>query len=402
MNFPIEISNGRDAVKIYRVSNRGRSLFQVSYYRAGRRERRTFSDKAEAKREAKTILCQLASNARTADESISATDIESLVAARAALNGIDLPLHLAVEGFAGAVRLLGQPNDSVAALHWAVAFYVKHHPVGSVRVSLREMVHRYQESRKRLGVSKVWLDTIRGKTSAMLKRFPAERCELPSGREIVDWIEEIYSSPVTKNTTLKTLKAFAAWAVKEKLVGCETISCMELWKVPASDVEIYTPEEMRRILANVNALVIPFVVLGAFAGLRTAETMRMDWSEIDLNRGHIVVSACKAKTAARRLVPISENLKVWLKPHAKAAGPVVIGSQGRIANMLRENELPRKRNALRHSYISYRLAAIHDTPRVALECGNSPQVIFKHYRELVAPDEAKEWFEIMPVGEAVE
>ena len=48
MNFPIEISNGRDAVKIYRVSNRGRSLFQVSYYRAGRRERRTFSDKADA------------------------------------------------------------------------------------------------------------------------------------------------------------------------------------------------------------------------------------------------------------------------------------------------------------------------------------------------------------------
>ena len=30
MNSPIEISNGRDAVKIYRVSNRGLSLFPVA------------------------------------------------------------------------------------------------------------------------------------------------------------------------------------------------------------------------------------------------------------------------------------------------------------------------------------------------------------------------------------
>ena len=396
MNSPIEISNGRDAVKIYRVSNRGRSVFQLSFYRAGRRERRTFSDKAEAKREAKTILCQLASSATAMEEAISATDIESLVAARSALNGIDLPLHLAVEGFAGAIRLLGQPGDSVAALNRAVAFYVKHYPVGSIRVSLGEMLHRYQESRKRMGVSKVWIDAIACKARILLKRFAPEKCELPSGLEIVDWLDEIYSSPVTKNTTLKTLKAFAAWTVKEKLVGCETISCMELWKVPASEVEIYTPDELKQILGVAPTLTIPFLVLGAFGGLRTAETMRMDWSEIDLERGRLVVCASKAKTAARRVVPISENLKAWLKPHAKAAGPVVLGSQGRLHSLLHGMEFPLKRNALRHSYISYRLAVVQDTPKVALECGNSPQMIFKHYRELVAPEAAKAWFEIMP------
>ena len=396
MNSPIEISNGRDAVKIYRISNRGRSLFQVSYYRAGRRERRTFSDKAEAKREAKTILCQLASNATATNEAICATDIESLVAARAALNGLNLPLHLAVEGFAGAFRLLGQPEDSVATLHRAVVFYVKHHPVGSVRVSLREMVERYVESRRRIGVSKVWIETIEGKTRFLLKRFSPEKCELPSGREIVDWLDDLYSNPVTKNTTLKTLKAFAAWTVKEKLAGCETISSMERWKVPACEVEIYTPDEMKKILNAAPVLTIPFLALGAFAGLRTAETMRMDWSEIDLERGHLVVSASKAKTAARRLVPISGNLKAWLKPHTKAAGPVVLLSQGRIDSLLREKELPRKRNALRHSYISYRLAAVQDTPKVALEAGNSPQIFFKHYRELVTPEQASEWFAIMP------
>jgi len=33
-----------------------------------------------------------------------------------------------------------------------------------------------------------------------------------------------------------------------------------------------------------------------------------------------------------------------------------------------------------------RLAILHDTARVALEAGNSPEVIFTNYRELVKPD----------------
>ena len=396
MKSPIEISNGRDSVKIYRVTSRGRPFFQLSYYRAGRRERRTFADKGKAKQEAKTILCQLASNVAATEQAVNTPDIESLVAARSALDGIQLPLHLAVEGFAGAVRKMGTPADPVASLHQAVAFYMKHHPVGSRRVSLREMARLYVESRQRIGVSKIWLDTLKGVMGKLLKQFPADECELPTGQEIVRWLDGKYESPVTKNSNLIALKAFANWAMKERLVGAETITRMESWKEPASEIEIYTPDELRKILKAVSPLAIPFVAIGAFAGLRAAEVLRLDWNEVDLNRGHIVVAASKAKTAARRLVPISENLRAWLAPHARESGPVVALGKGRLNEMLRADDLPRKRNALRHSYISYRLAVIHDTPRVALECGNSPAMIFQHYRELVTPEAAVEWFSIMP------
>ena len=53
-------------------------------------------------------------------------------------------------------------------------------------------------------------------------------------------------------------------------------------------------------------------------------------------------------------------------------------------------------NGLRHSFISYRLAILHDTARVALKAGNSPEVIFGHYRELVTPESARAWFDINP------
>ena len=32
----------------------------------------------------------------------------------------------------------------------------------------------------------------------------------------------------------------------------------------------------------------------------------------------------------------------------------------------------------------------------ALEAGNSPSIIFKHYRELTTPDAAAKWFSILP------
>jgi hypothetical protein len=43
-----------------------------------------------------------------------------------------------------------------------------------------------------------------------------------------------------------------------------------------------------------------------------------------------------------------------------------------------------KHNALRHSFITYRIAEVKNVDKVALESGNSPDIIFQHYRELVS------------------
>ena len=101
---------------------------------------------------------------------------------------------------------------------------------------------------------------------------------------------------------------------------------------------------------------------------------------------------------ARRLMPLLPNLRVWLEPIRKTEGPVCL-----VPNLhFRLNYLGDKagvgwrQNALRHSYASYRLADMPDAAKVALEMGNSPEKLFRHYRELVTPDAAKEWFAIMP------
>jgi hypothetical protein len=72
------------------------------------------------------------------------------------------------------------------------------------------------------------------------------------------------------------------------------------------------------------------------------------------------------------------------------------------SNAIQKTGFKWKQNALRHSFISYRVAEVKDVPRVALEAGNSPAMIFRHYRELVTAEAAGAWFAIRPsVGKKI-
>jgi len=68
----------------------------------------------------------------------------------------------------------------------------------------------------------------------------------------------------------------------------------------------------------------------------------------------------------------------------------------KVTSLARKLEIEWPHNVLRHSYISYRIAKIKNAQEVALEAGNSPTIIFKHYRELATEEQADEWFGIMP------
>jgi integrase len=136
--------------------------------------------------------------------------------------------------------------------------------------------------------------------------------------------------------------------------------------------------------------------------LRDAEIKRLDWSEVDLARGHIEVTAAKAKSARRRIVQIQPNLAAWLRPYSGIRGPAVpMGARSKLEWARTKAGLAQwPKNGLRHSFASYRLAAIHDAPRVASELGHtSPQMLYSTSRELVLPQEAERYWKIEPAAD---
>jgi integrase len=168
---------------------------------------------------------------------------------------------------------------------------------------------------------------------------------------------------------------------------------------------MFAVDELRALLEGANRVapdVVPMLAIGAFAGLRDAEIKRLDWSEVDLGRGHIEVKAAKAKSARRRIVPMQPNLAAWLRPYSGMSGPVAPANARSKLDRVRKDVLAHwPNNGLRHSFASYRLAAIHDAPRVAAELGHtSPQMLYSTYRELVLPEEAERYWRIAPAEEA--
>ena len=85
-------------------------------------------------------------------------------------------------------------------------------------------------------------------------------------------------------------------------------------KIKHDDVAVFSPEEMRTILHAAPMHLIPILAIGAFSGIRMAELNRLDWSAVDLERGIIELRAGQAKTASRRIIPITDNLRAWLEP----------------------------------------------------------------------------------------
>ena len=77
---------------------------------------------------------------------------------------------------------------------------------------------------------------------------------------------------------------------------------------------LFTPAEMEKLLHAAPLHLVPFLAIGALAGIRSVEISRLDWSAVDLERRIITISAGVAKTRSRRVIPIPDNLAARLEP----------------------------------------------------------------------------------------
>jgi integrase len=381
----IEVKEGNIAVPIYVFSD-GR--YCVDILLGEKRKRITRMSLDAAKLEARRLIAQVASG-RAHEQPMTLAEVEDYRLAKNKLALFKVSLLTAVEEW-----IAGRGKASHL-----------------ITKTVREIVDEFLISKEVEGVSFFHLEDRKYRLKKLAGAFPG-RIDHITTHEVETWLNGLSVSGRTRNNYRNAaLQLFRYARAKRYLPRNEPTVVEDVASANANEgaIEIYSPQELTLLLSNAPAKLLPFFAIGAFAGLRSQEIMRLDWGDIRFEQGFIEVAAAKAKTASRRLAPLLPALAAWLLPLRKTSGNVVGYTRNDMLSVARTEfcktgiksgdkfiQFTWKPNALRHSYASYRLADIKDAARVALEMGNSPAMLFRNYRELVSEQQAKEWFSLLP------
>ena len=313
-----------------------------------------------------------------------------------AIKDFGIPLDSAAIDYAEARKVLGGYSLSDAA-----RFFMRHHGRGITGKLLAAAVEAFKAEKQAEGRSKLYLDDLRYRLDDFAKAFNVEVRQLTPA-DVREFLSGLRFSARSFNNHRRALQTFFRFCHAHGWLSKETdlLESVGKRREAAAEIEVFTAKELRKLLNAATAKVATCIALQGFAGIRSEELLRLTWADVERRNGFIEISAGKAKTAQRRLIPIVESLAAWLAdaprngeriwPHSK---PFLFES---MRDTAAKTEVDWKTNGLRHSFITYRLAATKDVAAVSLEAGNSSSMIFRHYRELATEAEAAEWFGILP------
>ncbi len=200
-------------------------------------------------------------------------------------------------------------------------------------------------------------------------------------------------------------------------------------KPPKSRPGILRPGEAARLFSALEKhapALIPFWAVRFFAGIREQESLRMDWSMIDLAAGEIHLPDTVTKTGNSRTVKIEPALAAFLATHAEDSGAIVTRSaMGRryhlkkaldalqaedaaAAQLAKEDgkeaprpfPVPMPANAARHSFATFHLIGFRHAGETAIQLGHggSPEMLHRHYKGIASEAEAKAFWSIRPAA----
>jgi integrase len=222
--------------------------------------------------------------------------------------------------------------------------------------------------------------------------------------EIDDWLSTALTnsegemmSPQTRGNYARVLSVMFAYALRREYVSTNPLA--QIHK-PTSDAkpDVLTVEQLTALLQAATPLILPYIAIGAFAGLRASEIERLDWRDINFEENEIAVSS-ESKSGERH-VDMLPNLREWLLPHRKLNGPIAPPNLRKHFEQTREAAgiVPWPHNALRHSFGSYHLKHFGNDALTRLQMGHwrDSTVLFAHYRRAVTRGNAERYWNIVP------
>lgn len=279
----------------------------------------------------------------------------------------------------------------------AVAFCLPHLHATNRTCTLAELAKELLKVKKADGASERYLSDLKSRLGQFATAFDGKKVAEVTSTDVDDWLRSLNVAATTRNNFRRVLMVAFNYAKSRGYCANNPVIVTAKAKEVESTVGVLTVAQTEGLLKASPKSLIPYVAIGAFAGLRRAELEKLDWSDVDLDDGEIKVAAENAKSARHRHVKIRENLAECLRPLAQKSGPVTPKNYDELLEAARTKaeitDWPQ--NALRHGFASYSLAHFKDAPALALEMGHTnAHIVFQHYRRVVKATEAAKYWEI--------
>lgn len=373
------------AVKIYCYPRGEYPLFRLRW-KVGRRSfSRDFRNEEKAKTEAQRI-----------SDSLAASD-----GAATKAHGEDIIYFLECQ------RKLGK-----IPLHEAVAFYLKYHEhlSGGDAKTFDDVAKEMIDGARMRKVSDLYVSQLEYAKKIWGGWHDGRPISKWSSEKITEWLQkgaydektkkQLYSDRTQLNL-IRCLKTFLLFARKKGYIpkGADLpTEHVEAPKVRNKTPDVFSPEELMRVLIAADKRALPYFTIMAFGAGRRAEVERLQAKHINLDEKLLIFDTEITKTNARRTVDIPDNLYAWLKEFAPKDGEIVpVKDTINIPQDRRDAAgIIWKQNALRHSFCSYHLSKHRNAALTSELAGNSVQVVRSAYKALVTRTATDEWFEITP------
>lgn len=377
-NQVVSIHNSR--VTVSHIRRTKRTYIRITWGPRGEPQRREFQSAEAAKRFIMRVVDMLQSRAVYADR-VPSSAIVSLEQALAELPGVS-PQAL-VDAYKAAHGELLR-SRAVPAI---VSDYIA-----------------YSEANQR---SVRHIQTLRHHLTRFAKAFP-KPISTVSPQEVDAYLHRI-EQPKTRNNHRISLMALFRFAKKKgDLLYTEptAVERTDMARVTAKEPEVIPADKLEALLkACCDPKLKMFLLLGAFAGCRTAEIQRIQWKHITPDG--LLLPPEITKTNRRRVVEIPENLRAWLgaipreeedeeKHVSHAYNPRLYAALKALCDKVGVDWVD---NGLRHGYVSHHLEKFGDPIRTSKNTGHSLRELETSYLKLVTKRDAEKWFSILPEAE---
>lgn len=411
------IKIGNSVVKIYSVTNRGQPSLYLSYHWAGKRGQRMLRHASQAdERKARALARELAGgmhNNRPDVLEYTGDDRRTLAAAQEALSEIGVSVDAACREYAQAREVIGNSGTILDAAE----YFKRSRPAAIKRIETSAAVEQYITSLERDRLSVRHIQDVRNRLRKFSGDFHIPLSEITTG-DMNKWLRALDVAPRTRNNYRERIIAFFHWAQTEgylrKDVKTEADALKKV-KAPTT-IHIFTPDQAATLLDGAEKMAssksvaerarglncIHYLVLGLFPGIRPQEIARLSGPNIRFAHNDIEVLPAQAKgqkhrQGRRRLIPIQPNVRAWLEAYPVPTGKLcMFKTPVFVRKLATKLEIPWNHDVMRHSAISYAVAATGNVDLVALWSGNSRDVIYESYLNQVTPAEAMLYGSIMP------